>query len=206
MGEGIMPVPAVMWPGMPTVSSGSQMTTAGSILGWKMIFFSRVSELVRRWRGRPPSRCRRWSARRRWGGCRKGRRGSTSRRYPRNPRRGGLARHEGQRLARSRPEPPPNAITPSSRPRGRPPDRRRGWRSLGFGSTSAKRARPRPASSIRSSVRAVISMAARPRSVTSSGREMPRRRRPRRSRRCGRRQTGWRWDRTSLRSGSRQPF
>ena len=25
--------------GMPTVSSGSQITTAGSTLGWKMIFF-----------------------------------------------------------------------------------------------------------------------------------------------------------------------
>ena len=32
--------------GIPTVSSGSQITTAGSIFGWKMIFFSWVSELV----------------------------------------------------------------------------------------------------------------------------------------------------------------
>src|SRR6056297_2804400 len=31
---------------MPTVSSGSAMTTAGSIFGWKMIVFSRLSVLV----------------------------------------------------------------------------------------------------------------------------------------------------------------
>lgn len=39
-------MPAVTALGMPTVSSGSQMTTAGIILGWKMIFFSFVSVLV----------------------------------------------------------------------------------------------------------------------------------------------------------------
>jgi hypothetical protein len=33
-----MPVPAVMMGGMPTVSSGSQIVTFGSISGWKMIF------------------------------------------------------------------------------------------------------------------------------------------------------------------------
>ena len=33
-----MPVPAVMNGGMPTVSSGSQITTFGIIFGWKMIF------------------------------------------------------------------------------------------------------------------------------------------------------------------------
>ena len=42
-----MPVPAVMKRGMPTVSSGSQMVTAGSSFGWKMIFFLWVFELVR---------------------------------------------------------------------------------------------------------------------------------------------------------------
>ena len=34
-----MPVPAVMKVGMPTVSSGSQMTTFGIIFGWKITFF-----------------------------------------------------------------------------------------------------------------------------------------------------------------------
>ena len=33
-----MPVAAVMRGGRPTVSSGSEITTAGSIFGWKMIF------------------------------------------------------------------------------------------------------------------------------------------------------------------------
>ncbi|MNK97651.1 hypothetical protein D3C87_1179950 [compost metagenome] len=41
-----MPVPAVMTFGMPTVSSGSQMTTPGKSFGWKMIFFTWVCELV----------------------------------------------------------------------------------------------------------------------------------------------------------------
>ena len=41
-----MPVPAVIGFGMPTVSSGSQITTLGSTFGWKMIFFTWVSELV----------------------------------------------------------------------------------------------------------------------------------------------------------------
>ena len=41
-----MPVPAVMKRGMPTVSSGSQMVTAGNSLGWKMIFFLCVAALV----------------------------------------------------------------------------------------------------------------------------------------------------------------
>ena len=38
-----MPVAAVMRGGSPTVSSGSAITTAGSILGWKMIFFRCVA-------------------------------------------------------------------------------------------------------------------------------------------------------------------
>ena len=41
-----MPVPAVIAGGMPTVNSGSAMDTDGSTLGWKMIFFSCVAELV----------------------------------------------------------------------------------------------------------------------------------------------------------------
>ena len=42
-----MPVPAVMNRGIPTVSAGSQIVTAGISLGWKMIFFLCVAELVR---------------------------------------------------------------------------------------------------------------------------------------------------------------
>ena len=41
-----MPVPAVMCGGMPTVSSGSQIVTFGSIGGWKMIFLVWVFSLV----------------------------------------------------------------------------------------------------------------------------------------------------------------
>jgi hypothetical protein len=46
MGKASMPVPTVMIFGMPTVSSGSQITTEGSSFGWKMIFLTWVSELV----------------------------------------------------------------------------------------------------------------------------------------------------------------
>jgi hypothetical protein len=41
-----MPVPTVIIFGMPTVSSGSQIVTAGSSFGWKMIFLTWVIELV----------------------------------------------------------------------------------------------------------------------------------------------------------------
>ena len=41
-----MPVPAVIAGGRPTVSSGSRITCAGIILGWKMIFLVRVARLV----------------------------------------------------------------------------------------------------------------------------------------------------------------
>ncbi len=72
-------------------------------------------------------------------------------------------------LARSSPDPPPKAITPSkppSRKTRRPSSR---FFSVGFGSTSANKARPKPADSSRSSVRWVMSKLARPRSVTSNG-------------------------------------
>ena len=38
-----MPVAAVMRGGKPTVNSGSEITTAGSIFGWKMIFLTWVA-------------------------------------------------------------------------------------------------------------------------------------------------------------------
>jgi hypothetical protein len=41
-----MPVPAVMNLGIPTVSAGSQIVTAGISAGWKMIFFLWVALLV----------------------------------------------------------------------------------------------------------------------------------------------------------------
>jgi hypothetical protein len=41
-----MPVPAVSAGGRPTVSSGSQITCAGIILGWKITFLVWVSRLV----------------------------------------------------------------------------------------------------------------------------------------------------------------
>ena len=41
-----MPVPAVMKDGMPTVSSGSAMTIAGSSFGWKITFLVCVASLV----------------------------------------------------------------------------------------------------------------------------------------------------------------
>src|SRR6185437_9021918 len=41
-----MPVPVVMKGGMPTVSSGSQITTRGIILGWKITFLVCVDSWV----------------------------------------------------------------------------------------------------------------------------------------------------------------
>ena len=41
-----MPVPAVIAGGRPTVSSGSRITCAGIILGWKITFLVRVARLV----------------------------------------------------------------------------------------------------------------------------------------------------------------
>ena len=41
-----MPVPAVIAGGRPTVSSGSRITCAGSILGWKITFLVWVARLV----------------------------------------------------------------------------------------------------------------------------------------------------------------
>ena len=41
-----MPVPAVSGGGRPTVSSGSQITCAGIILGWKITFLVWVARLV----------------------------------------------------------------------------------------------------------------------------------------------------------------
>ena len=88
------PVPAVMAGGMPTVSSGSAMTTDGSTFGWKITFFDMASARIgqHRRRGRPPIRCRPSSARRRLERSPPHRRGSTNRRYPRNPRPGGSGR------------------------------------------------------------------------------------------------------------------
>ena len=41
-----MPVAAVMWGGRPTVNSGSDITMAGTMVGWKMIFLTLISSLV----------------------------------------------------------------------------------------------------------------------------------------------------------------
>ena len=41
-----MPVPAVIEGGMPTVSSGSQITTFGIIFGWKITFLVCVASSV----------------------------------------------------------------------------------------------------------------------------------------------------------------
>src|SRR6266404_2632483 len=41
-----MPVAAVIFAGSPTVSAGSEITIAGSIFGWKMIFLVWVASLV----------------------------------------------------------------------------------------------------------------------------------------------------------------
>ena len=82
-----MPVHAVIFAGRSKVSSGSAMTTFGSISGWKMIFLvwsARVGDHRRR--GRLPSRCRRWSAPRRSARCPWHRRASTSPRDPRSRR------------------------------------------------------------------------------------------------------------------------
>ena len=99
---------------MPTVSSGSAITTAGSTLGWKMIFFTWVSELVMTL-ARPTSDPVPAVV----GTATMGAIPSGSARVHQSPM--SSKSHTGRVwpdmkatiLARSSPEPPPKAITPS---------------------------------------------------------------------------------------------
>ena len=169
-----MPVPAVIVAGMPTVSSGSQITTAARIFGWKMIFFSWVTELET-----TPARPTSEPVPAVVGTAMIGVILSASARVHQSPtssksQTGRVCPHmKATILPRSSPEPPPKAITPSCPPslKALMPCSR--LISLGFGSTSANSALPRPACSSRASVLVVIGKSASPRSVTSSGLRMP---------------------------------
>ncbi len=169
-----MPVPAVIRGGMPTVSSGSQITTAGRIFGWKMTFFTWVDELVI-----TPARPTSEPVPAVVGTATMGAMASASARVHQSPT--SSKSHTGRvwpamkaiSLPRSRPDPPPKATTPSWPPaRNASTPAARLW-SFGLDLTSENIARPSPASSSRSSAPCVIGASARPASVTSSGRPIP---------------------------------
>ena len=77
-------------------------------------------------------------------------------------------------LAASRPLPPPKAITPSWPPPRKTATPSSTFRPRGLALTSLKTAVGRPAAVLAATASATIGRAARPGSVTSSGRDMPR--------------------------------
>ena len=110
-------MPAVIGFGIPTVSSGSAITIEGSTLGWKMIFFTRVSELVTTL-ARPTSDPVPAVV----GTATLGAMASASARVHQSPTssKSQTGRDwpamKASVLPRSRPDPPPNATTPSNPP------------------------------------------------------------------------------------------
>ena len=169
-----MPVPAVMNGGMPTVSSGSQITTFGIIFGWKMIFFVCVASSVR-----TPARPTSEPVPAVVGTATIGAIRPASARVHQSPisSKSQTGRFcpamKAMSLPVSSPLPPPKATTPSCSPALKtftPPVR---LVSTGFGRTSEKMPGVSPPSRMMSSARCVMSSLARPASVTSSGCTMP---------------------------------
>ena len=163
-------MPAVINFGMPTVSSGSQITTLGSTLGWKMIFFSCVSEFVITL-ARPTSEPVPAVV----GTATIGKIASASARVHQSPM---SSKSQTGRdcpaikatiLARSNPDPPPKATTPSCPPSRNTANPASKFFSLGFVSTSANLAGFRPPCRKISIARSVIGKSANPRSVTKRG-------------------------------------
>ena len=169
-----MPVPAVIAGGMPTVSSGSQITTFGIIFGWKITFLVCVASCGDD-AGAADFRA----------GAGRGRHGDDRRDPVRVgarppvadileiPHRPGLPGHEGDDLAGV--EPRAAAEGDDAVMAAGAEHREAGFDigSTGFGCTSEKSATGSPASFSRPSACVVIGSLARPASVTSSGRAMP---------------------------------
>ena len=170
-----MPVAAVIFGGRPTVSSGSRMTTAGSIFAWKMMRLtcSRSSVMTE---ARPTSEpvpavvgmattgampatfTRRWLSP-------TSSKSQSGRSWP---------AIKAIALAASSAEPPPNAMTPSWPPALNAATPSSTFLPVGLPLMAWNRPASRPAERHESSSFTVIGNAASPGSVTSSGRFMPR--------------------------------
>jgi hypothetical protein len=168
-----MPVPAVIAGGMPTVSSGSAITTEGSTLGWKMIFFL-VGFVLVRTEARPTSEPVPAVV----GTATLGDRVGIGAGPPvadvlEIPDRAGLPGHEGDHLGKVEPGAAAKGDHPvmARRLEGRDPGLQVGLRRVRvhFGEQGAAQA----AGLHQVQRRAVIGSAASPRSVTSRGRAMP---------------------------------
>ena len=169
-----MPVPMVMKGGMPTVSSGSAITIAGSSFGWKMIFLVWVASFVM-----TPARPTSEPVPAVVGTATIGAIASEFARVHQSPI--SSKSHTGRvwpawkamSLPRSSAEPPPKAMTPSCLPflKAAMPAVR--LESTGLGFTSENTACGIFASARIFSVEATTGSLARPGSVTKSGRLMP---------------------------------
>ena len=169
-----MPVPAVIAGGRPTVSSGSRITCAGIILGWKITFLVRVARLVM-----TPARPTSEPVPAVVGTATIGAMPAGSARVHQSPMSSKShigrvwPRMKATTLPASSAEPPPKATTPSwppSRSARRPAST---LVSVGFGCTSEKTSARRPAAARTPRARVVIGRSRRPGSVTKSGRVMP---------------------------------
>ena len=156
------------------MSSGSQITCAGSIRGWKITFLVRVARLVM-----TPARPTSEPVPAVVGTATIGAMPDGSARVHQSPMSSKShigrvwPRMKATTLPQSSAEPPPKATTPSwppSRSTARPAAT---LASVGFGWTSEKTAGSRPSARSAASALAVIGSGARPGSVTSSGRSMP---------------------------------
>ena len=141
-----MPVPAVSAGGRPTVSSGSQITCAGIIFGWKITFLVCVARLVM-----TPARPTSEPVPAVVGTATIGAMPAGSARVHQSPMSSKshigrvCPRMKATTLPQSSAEPPPKATTPSwppSRITARPAAT---FASVGFGWTSEKTAASRPA-------------------------------------------------------------
>ena len=149
-----MPVPAVMNGGMPTVSSGSAITTFGIISGWKMIFLVCVASSVM-----TPARPTSEPVPAVVGTATIGAMPSASARVHQSPisSKSHIGRvcpaMKAMSLPVSSAEPPPKATTPSCPPARRRRCRASRFASTGFGFTSEKSRASSPPSRRMSSAR-----------------------------------------------------
>ena len=143
-----MPVPAVSAGGRPTVSSGSRITCAGSIPGWKITFLVWVARLVM-----TPARPTSEPVPAVVGTATTGAMPFGSARVHQSPMSSKShigrvwPRMKATTLPQSSAEPPPKATTPSWPPSRSTSSPAATFASVGFGRTSEKTAARRPAAS-----------------------------------------------------------
>ena len=166
-----MPVPAVSAGGRPTVSSGSRITCAGIIPGWKITFLVRLATLVM-----TPARPTSDPVPAVVGTATIGAIPAGSARVHQSPTSSkshigsDWPRIKAMTFPQSIAEPPPKATTPSWPPSRSTASPAATLASVGFARTSEKTAAGRPAAARMPSARSVIGRRATPGSVTRRGR------------------------------------